>query len=299
MFEGGTHPKPSQYFPYALMILQLTLITMVFLHLNGIPVTEEILGVGGSGLVIREGHFAVKIPRLWQGVDILGDGRLTPEADEIDMRQFRVDQINREKSIFRRLKGCPGVVPCFDLESSDLSIRMKYAVNGDLRSYLESEKLSRQTQLVWLTEMAHTLSEIHRRRVIVADVRSDNFLIDEGQLIYITDFGESSLMPLEWDMKDPNEDGESVMTDIGHFGVVMFNIITGQHCKFDLWKAGIPCSWPRRETLPSTDGIWLGHIIEACWTEGSFASADDLAAALDNEHVSPKDMAEAAPSVRA
>ena len=275
---------------------------MGFLHLDGSPVTEEILGMGGSGLIVRAGQFAVKIPRLWQGVDILGDGTLTPEAEEFDMRQFRTDQINREKSIFRRLEGCHGVVPCYDLHSSDLLIRMKYTANGDLRSYLEREKPTRQTQLMWLTETAHTLSEIHRRRVIVADIRSDNFLIDNSQSIYITDFGESSLMPLDWNMKDPNADGESVMTDIGHFGTVMFEVITGQHCKFDLlqdWKPGNPYSWPSRETLPSTDSIWLGHIIEACWTKGSFASADDLAAALDNEHTNPEDTTEPASSMRA
>ncbi|KIV81294.1 hypothetical protein, variant [Exophiala sideris] len=270
---------------------------MGFLHLDGSPVTEEILGFGGSGLIVRAGQFAVKIPRLWQGVDILGNGTLTPEAGEFDMRQFRMDQINREKAIFKRLEGCHGVVPCYDLDSPDLSIRMKYIGNGDLRSYLKREKPNRQTQLMWLTSMAHTLSEIHRRRVIVADIRSDNFLIDNDQSIYITDFGESSLMPLDWHMKDPNADGESVMTDIGHFGTVMFEVVTGQHHKFDLlqdWKSGEPYSWLSRETLPSTDSIWLGHIIEACWSEGSFASADDLAAALDIERTNPDDTTESA-----
>ncbi|OCT52715.1 serine/threonine protein kinase [Cladophialophora carrionii] len=275
---------------------------MGFLHLDGTPVTEEILGMGGSGLIVRVGQFALKIPRLWQGVDILGDGTLTPEAGEYDIRKFRVDQISREKLIFKRLEGCRGVVPCYDLDSPDLSIRMKYTTNGNLRSFLEHEKPSRQTRLMWLTEMAHTLSEIHRRRVIVADIRSENFLIDNGQSIYITDFGESSLMPPDWNMKDPNADGESVMTDIGHFGTVMFEVITGQHCKFDLlqdWRHGDPYTWPRRETLPSTDGVWLGHIIEACWTKGSFASADDLAAVLDNERTNPEDITEPASSIRA
>jgi hypothetical protein len=209
-----------------------------------------------------------------------------------------MDQMSREKSIFKRLEGCQGVVPCYDLDASDLSIRMDYAVNGDLRSYLERETPNRQTQLRWMTEMAHALSEIHRRRVIVADVRSDNFLIGHGQSIYMTDFGESSLMPREWNMQDANEYGESAMTDIGHFGAVMFEIITGQHCKFDLqdWGPGDPFPWPRRDTLPSTEGIWLGHIIDACWTERSFTSANDLAAALDNEQAYAEDMAEAAPS---
>ena len=168
---------------------------MGFLHLDGTLVTEEILGMGGSGLVIRKGQFAVKIPRLWQGVDVPADGRLTPEPEDFDMRQFRIDQMHLEKSIFRRLRDCR-VVPCFNLDSSDHSIRMTYMEKGDLRNYLKSEKPSRQTQLTWLRRMAHTLSDIHRRRVIVADLRSDNFLIDKSLDIYFTDLGESSLMPL-------------------------------------------------------------------------------------------------------
>ncbi|KAJ9497052.1 hypothetical protein H2202_007524 [Exophiala xenobiotica] len=260
---------------------------MTFLHLDGTPVTEEILGMGGSGLVIRKGQLAVKIPRLWQGVDVPADGRLTPEPEAFDMRQCRIDQMQLEKSILRRLRDCDGVVPCFNLDSTELSIRMTYMEKGDLRSYLEREKPSRQTQLTWLRKMAHTLSDIHRRRIIVADVRSDNYLIDKSLDIYLTDFGESSMMPLEWEMKDLNADGESVATDIGNFGAVMYEVITGQHCKFDLlqdWKEpGDPFSWPRRDSLPSTHGLWLGHIIEMCWVQGSFASADELATTLDDQ----------------
>lgn len=93
-------------------------------------------------------------------------------------------------------------------------------------------------------------------------------------------------MPLDWDMQNPNTDGESATTDIGHFGAVMFEIITGQQCKFGLmqkWsQPGDPFTWPRRDSLASTRGLWLGHIIEACWVYGSFTSADELAAALEH-----------------
>lgn len=262
---------------------------MGYLNLDGTTVTGEILGVGGSGLIIRQGQFAVKIPRLWLTVDVPEDGRLTPEEGGFDMRQFRIDQIEREKAIFRRLEACPGIVPCFDLALSDISIRMNYMKNGDLRNYVARRKPDKQTQLSWLTDIAHTLADIHRYRVIVADLRSDNFLLDDDLSIKFTDFGESSLMPLDWNMKEPNEDGESASTDIGNFGAVMFEIITGQHCKLDLlqdWKEpGDPFTWPRRGSLPSTDGLWLGAIIEACWTQGSFTSADELAAALHKERI--------------
>jgi len=39
-------------------------------------------------------------------------------------------------------------------------------------------------------------------------------------------------------------------------------------------------TWLRRDTLPSTSDIWLGHIIEKCWTQ-ELKSANDLAAELE------------------
>lgn len=107
--------------------------------------------------------------------------------------------------------------------------------NGDLRNYLAREKADRKIQLLWLTDIARTLAHIHHR-VVVADLRSDNLLLDHDLSIKFTDFGESSLMPLDCVMTEPNEDGESASTDIGNFGVVMFEIITGQHCRFDLMQ---------------------------------------------------------------
>lgn len=71
------------------------------------------------------------------------------------------------------------------------------------------------------------------------------------------------------------------------FGAVMYEVVTGQHCKFDPmqdWKKpGDPFSWPRRDSLPSIHDLWLSHIIEACLVQGSFASAGQLASALEDQ----------------
>jgi len=55
---------------------------------------------------------------------------------------------------------------------------------------------------------------------------------------------------------NPNDAGESVATDIGQLGAVMFEVLTGQRCQFNLMQdrqeSGDPFSWPRRETLSAT-----------------------------------------------
>ena len=158
--------------------------------------------------------------------------------------------------------------------------------NGDLRHYLDKTRPKRKQQLSWLTEMAHTMAYIHYRRIILADIRLDNLLLDDDLAIKFADFGNSTLMPLEWDLNGSDDLGFSIMTDIGQFGAVMLVILTGQKCKFDIfqdWKeAGDSSSWPPRNSLPSTRKIWLDHIIEKCWTQG-YRSAKDLAAELDKE----------------
>lgn len=95
-------------------------------------------------------------------------------------------------------------------------------------------------------------------------------------------------MPLDWGQDGCDANGFSIWTDIGQFGAVMFDIITGQRCVFDIyqdWKqVDDPTTWPRRDSLPSTRGVWLGSIIEKCWTKG-FVSAQDLVEELERHSV--------------
>lgn len=96
------------------------------------------------------------------------------------------------------------------------------------------------------------------------------------------------MMPPDWDLNGSDEFGFSIATDIGQFGAVMFEIVTGQTCKFDLtqgWKEpGDLFTWPPRDSLPYTVDIWLGHIIEKCWSR-EITSAKDLATELDKERI--------------
>ncbi|KIW36770.1 uncharacterized protein PV06_11059 [Exophiala oligosperma] len=269
----------------------MTTIIAKFVHLDGSKVTERIVGLGGTGIVIQQGQYALKIPRLSRDIEIDGvlliNDSSTPEAGDYDIRSDLISSLERERAVYRRLGNYPGIVHCYNLSSTDHSIQMDLMKKGDLRHYLAQLEIrpEKKIQLSWLANMAQTLGYIHDRRVIVADIRLDNLLLDDQLAIRFSDFGESTLMPLDWDLDGDDDDGYSILTDLGQFGAVMFEIVTGQGCKFDLmqnWKdVGDPLTWPRRDTLPSTSDVWLGHIIEKCWTQG-FRSAKDLAEELDN-----------------
>ena len=55
----------------------------------------------------------------------------------------------------------------------------------------------------------------------------------------------------------------------------MYEVVTGEHCEFDLFKnedlsdSG-RAVWPRRGDLPGVQGIWLGWVMDKCWREGAF-----------------------------
>lgn len=162
---------------------------------------------------------------------------MTPEEGDYDSRPDHIRSIENEKAIYRRLGDHAGIVRCYNLSSADPSIQMALMKNGDLRHHLaENIRPERKMQLFWLRTMARTMAHAHHRRVILADIRLDNLLLDDELDVKFADFGESSLMPLDWNLDGPDDMGYSISTDIGQFGAVMFEIVTGESCKFDIFQ---------------------------------------------------------------
>lgn len=65
----------------------------------------------------------------------------------------------------------------------------------------------------------------------------------------------------------------------------MYEVVTGEKCDVDLFKDNPPTDgrahWLDREYLPSTEDVWLGSIIDGCWTGGS-RNVCSLLLALDS-----------------
>ncbi|KAL4910273.1 hypothetical protein BDW74DRAFT_173729 [Aspergillus multicolor] len=193
-----------------------------------------------------------------------------------------VTVIRREQEVYHHLGQCEGVVP--HISSSEETTQLVFMENGDLRSYLSKKKKPpRSLQLLWFRQMAMALSRIHNRSVIAADIACRNLLLDSDLSIKFCDFTESTIMPPGADMETDDDNGYSIHTDIGQLGKVIYEVVSGKDCAFDLHENDASrAKLPRRETLPSTEGIWLGSIIEKCWTPGAYRNAGELLKELDD-----------------
>ncbi|KXG52835.1 uncharacterized protein PGRI_080910 [Penicillium griseofulvum] len=182
---------------------------------------EQILGIGRTGLVVRQEQLAIKLPLKWS----------TSSDEEVEAN---IESLQHEQSIYKRLGKCDGVVPF--LSCSETATTLLLMENGDLRSYLKQNKVSKYLQLSWFRVMARTLAYIHERRIIVADIASRNFLLDSGLSIKFCDFTESIKLPLDTSMEKADFGGNSIRTDIGQLGSVMYEVIVGEKCEFDIFK---------------------------------------------------------------
>lgn len=235
--------------------------------------SENILGNGNSAVVVLENGIAVKMPLryMWSSYyDVEMNLKSLKHEQDVYHRLQSPDD-NRSKGIVN----CIGFLP----EATQLA----YLCNGDLRTYLSKHDPPRHLQLQWFCDMSRTLSYIHEKRVLVADIASRNFLLDSDLSVKFSDFSEASLFPLTTDMEVADDNGYTTLTDIGLLGGVMYEVVSGEKCEIDLYKYNTPTDgrayWPKRELLPNTQGIWLGCIIEGCWS-GKFRDAHSLLAAL-------------------
>lgn len=257
-----------------------------YFDLDGRPLRDLLLGFGGSGVVVERDGIAVKLPRRKNG-----------DSPEQIARNRRF--IEHEKEVYRRLQGCYGVVRCLSLASSGM-IQMELMKKGNLFAYLRHARMtrtypSRDIQLYWFRELARTLVDIHDRRVMFVSFFTRNLLLSMDLTIKFSDFGRSILLPLETDMRTVERYGYSISMDIGQFGMILYQVITGGHyCDFgfvfvDDHPGPEEPVWPARNMLPETDDLWLGPLIDKCWTQGAFEDARSLLAEL--ESVSVDDMA--------
>jgi len=130
----------------------------------------------------------------------------------------------------------------FDEAEDKSFISMAYIEGQNLKKKIESGPLEFEESLRIATQAAEGLQEAHKKGIIHRDIKSANIMIDERNLAKIMDFGlarktggtlitkDGTTMGTIAYMSPEQARGEEVdqRTDIWSFGVVLYEMLTGQ-----------------------------------------------------------------------
>lgn len=250
----------------------------------------ELVGLGRVGRVMRYGGIAVKTANIWPVPENASE---TTIISKEQMNRTNIESLKHEARVYRHLGHVRSVIE--PLQVSDTEIRMPFIRQGSLSSYLRSHKnnVARVQLLRWLRDAAHIVRRVHERGVLVADVATRNFLLNEDLSLQMCDFTESVIVPSDEDMDSfVSEDFVSVKFDLARFGSMMYEVITGSRYEFyviseiesdlnDDPESKTFKAWPTSERFPDTGNVFLGEIIRECWLEDGFRSMQEVCHTLD------------------
>jgi DNA-binding SARP family transcriptional activator/ABC-type glycerol-3-phosphate transport system substrate-binding protein len=155
-----------------------------------------------------------------------------------------VRRFDHEAQIVARLEH-PHVVPLYDYwrEPNAAYLVMRFLRGGSVEDLLEAGPLD-PTRVVSITEqIASALGAAHRQGVVHRDVKPGNVLLDEEGNAYLTDFGvaldagspersSGTMMrgtPAYLSPEQIRLDPASPRSDIYALGIVMYEMLTGEH----------------------------------------------------------------------
>lgn len=157
---------------------------------------------------------------------VTGSNNTFTEQDEVTA-EISSEYLQSENRVYRRLDHDDDIVSCLDLSGE--GIRLALMENGNL------QELPRQTQntpdqsrqLARFRAMARALVHVHDRRVLAVDIATRNFLLSADLNVKLSDFNQSTILPLNADMETAGDSGYSIYTDIDQLGTVFNTVMTG------------------------------------------------------------------------
>ena len=164
-----------------------------------------------------------------------------------------IRRFETEAKLIARLEH-PHIVPLYDYwrDPEGAYLVMRWFPSGSLRDEVDHGAASLDEVLTWMSQIAAALSVAHQQGVIHRDIKPDNILIDTERNAYLTDFGIAKVLEttthLTTEGKAPGSPAYaapeqakaeplSPQTDIYSLGVVLYELLTGEHPFPDLTPA--------------------------------------------------------------
>ncbi|KAF9585728.1 hypothetical protein BGW38_001026 [Lunasporangiospora selenospora] len=144
-----------------------------------------------------------EIENLSIGVDAGGMGiihRAEWKGIQVAIKEASAHVIAKEVEIYRRVKGCEGVVEFLGVtcpkELDKVCIVTRYAEQGSLAWYLKTEyqNLTWNDKLRLASQITSSIERLHQEGIFHRDLHGGNILISAEGNALLTDFGASTIM---------------------------------------------------------------------------------------------------------
>ncbi|KAG6000855.1 hypothetical protein E4U21_004941 [Claviceps maximensis] len=191
--------------------------------------------------------------------------------------------IERERQIYRRLMshGTHDGILIYHGDVGDHGIRLEYACNDNVWSYIESSQCEPDLALRWMIQLAEALDFVHSAGIIHGDLNSTNVLLDGELNIKLADFAGSSIdsLPLLVCITASSAHPYnpcSIHGDLFAFGSLAYEITTGKKPYAALPAEEITARYRQRH-FPDVSSLGsVGHVIRSCWND-EYSSSKDVA----------------------
>ncbi|KAF2212137.1 hypothetical protein CERZMDRAFT_41881 [Cercospora zeae-maydis SCOH1-5] len=179
--------------------------------------------------------------------------------------------IRVEQRIYERLaeKGShQGILSYYGV--FDLGIRIEYAANHDLQSYLKTHNVAPAQVIVWARQVAEAINFIHRAGIIHGDITCANILLDRELNARLADFAGSSIdgSPLLVSVTSSHKyprDALDAQVDLFAFGSALYSMITRRPPYEELSSEEIEYRFSNGK-FPETASLnGVGSVVERCW----------------------------------
>ncbi|KAL2820640.1 kinase-like domain-containing protein [Aspergillus granulosus] len=245
---------------------------------NDPPPTWEILSNGSTAFVTRiKDGLVLKSPRYswWH---------LSAESRHDIVKSIR-KSFEVEEQIFHILGSHPRVVKFLGVSHDPQGLLLAEANGGNLQTFLDQHvgMTSLRLRLRWCSQAAEAVCFLHHKGVIHSDLRVENYLLHDHDLL-LCDFGGSTSGNIDGGhlpdsgFFNPSKPWVSTeATDIFSLGSIFYTIMT------DHWPYRSPGPFTSVEEklsycdkvdelfssnkFPSTDQVVGGPIIQGCWVE--------------------------------
>ena len=166
------------------------------------------------------------------------------------------------------------------------AILMEYAPKGSLHDYLsdKSKPLPNELKKKWMLESAFAIQYLHRQRCLHRDIKPQNCLLFEGDLLKLCDFGLARKIEhsqttsaqrgthryMAPELHRGNKEGRAVYskaTDVYAYGILILEIHTRKP-PFEGWewhKVILEVGGGAKPTIPDDCPEDLAKIMQGCW----------------------------------